>query len=498
MSYLAQGFAQVFQPATILCLILGVLGGTIFGAIPGLTAALGVTLMLPFTYSMATGQSISMLMGIYVGGISGGLVASILLNIPGTPASLVTTFDGAPMARQGKAAQALSLGVFASLVGGIISALALCIIAPQLAKVALVFGSWEYFAMGIMGLSVVVAMSAKDPIKGFISATIGIIISLIGIDPISSSPRFTFGFWQLSAGCDQLATLMGLFALSEVLGQLMSIHTKKNVLQVGKVTWLPPKEMIKGKLVNFLSGSVIGTVVGILPGVGQATASLLAYNQARQSSKDPDSFGKGNPDGIIASETANNACCGGALIPMLTLGIPGDQVTAILIGGLVIHGLQPGPMLFTTSGEIVGTMFVSYIISCVIMFIVMLALMRLFIKVLKIPMNYLLPVILVMCMIGAFTSNNRLFDCWVLLVVGLLSYVLIKLEFPLAPLVLGFILGPMIEKNFRLGVISSKGSVAQLFTRPIAVCLLLFGLVMLLWPAAKAMLKKRKTAKQNG
>lgn len=492
MDYLFQGVIQVFQPVTLVYLIMGVLGGVIFGAIPGLTAALGVTLMLPFTYSMTTGQSISMLMGIYVGGISGGLVASVLLNIPGTPASLVTTFDGAPMARQGRAAQALSLGVFASLIGGIISAAALCVIAPQLAKVALMFGSWEYFAMGIMGLSVVVALSSKNMIKGFISVIIGMLIAMIGLDPISAIPRFTFGFWQLNAGCDQLATLMGLFALSEVLSQINGIHQSREIREVGKVKLLPQKQDIAGKLRQFLSGSVIGTVVGILPGVGQATASLLSYNQARQTSKDPDSFGKGNPDGIIASESANNACCGGALIPMLTLGIPGDQVTAILIGGLVIHGLQPGPLLFTTSGDIVGTVFVSYIVSCVAMYFIMLLLMKVLIKVLKVPMNYLLPIILVMCMIGAFTSNNRIFDCWVLLLVGLMSYILTKCEFPLAPLVLGYVLGPTIETNLSLAIIASKGSILPLASRPIALGLLLMGLAMLLWPTIKSVIQKQK------
>src|SRR5665647_3732327 len=365
----------VDYPQILLFLIIAVFAGMVFGAIPGLTAALGVTLMLPFTFAMPPQEGLAILIGIYVGGISGGLVSAVLLNIPGTPASIVTTFDGSPMARNGRPDDALSLGVFSSLIGGLLSAFALIVISPQLAKVALVFGPWEYFAMGIMGLSVVVSICSKDITKGFMAAIIGILLASVGIDPVSAAHRFEFGFWQLGAGLDILATLMGLFAITEILSQLRNIHLEYKAISVSKLRYIPRVKLIKeGGWINYILGGVIGTFVGILPGVGQSTASLLTYNTARQLSKTPEKYGTGCAEGIVASESANNACCGGALIPMMTMGIPGDVVTAILLGGLIVHGLQPGPLLFSTNPDVVGVIFVAYVLSNMIMYIMLMGL----------------------------------------------------------------------------------------------------------------------------
>ncbi len=486
------GFQYMIEnPLTILLLIIAVFGGMVFGAIPGLTAALGVTLMLPFTFSMPSQQGLAILIAIYVGGISGGLVSAVLLNIPGSPASIVTTFDGAPMARNGRPGDSLSLGVFASLIGGLISAVALIIISPQLAKVALAFGPWEYFAMGLMGLSVVVSICSKDLTKGFMSAIIGILLASVGIDPVSAAHRFTFGFWQLGAGLDILATLMGLFAITEILTQLRTIDAQYETTQVDRLRFFPQAKLIKeSKTKTYFIGGIIGTFVGILPGVGQSTASLLSYNTARQVSHNPEKFGTGCEEGVVASEAANNACCGGALIPMMTMGIPGDVVTAILLGGLIVHGLQPGPLLFSNNQDIVGVIFIAYVLANIVMYILLMGLMKVFIKLLAVPLNFLFPLLLLMCVIGTITVHNRLFDSWVLLFVGVLGYVLVNCGFSLPPIVLGYVLASIIETNYRIALITNQGSVMSLFNSKIAVGLLIVSVLMITWPAVMRAIKK--------
>lgn len=492
MNTMLIGFSTFFhEPVLFLLLIAGVFFGMVFGAIPGLTAALGVSLILPFTFAMTAHQGITTLIGIYVGGISGGLIAAVLLNIPGSPASLVTCFDGSPLARKGRAGDALTIGVFASLIGGMVSAVLLVIIAPQLAKIALLFGPWEYFAMGIMGLSVVVSLCSSDMVKGFIAAIIGMLFAMVGMDSVTSVSRFTFGFWQINAGLDTLDVLMGLFAVTEILSQLKTFRQKFETLPPGRVRSWPTRQMLSGTGKTFVTGSLIGTFIGILPGIGQTTASLFSYSTARQMSKNPEKFGTGAEEGVVASETANNACCGGALIPMMTLGVPGDLVTAILMGGLIVHGLQPGPLLFTTSANVVGVIFAAFILSNLIMYVMEMGLMRLFIKLLAVPMNLLLPIILLMCVVGTITVNNRLFDSWVLLVVGAAGYLLINNDFPLPPIVLGYILGGIIESNLRTGLISSQGDLGALMNRPIAIGLLLFSCAMVIVPV---LLSRRKKA----
>lgn len=497
MSTLATGIQYFLDNPLVLALMfLGVFLGIVFGAIPGLTAALAVSLALPFTYGMLPQEGILLLIALYVGGISGGLTSAILLNIPGSPASLVTCFDGSPMAKQGRQGEALAIGVLASLLGGLFSAVALILIAPQLAKVALVFGPWEYFTMGIMGLAVVVSLCSQDLVKGFIGAIIGLLIASVGMDPVSGVSRFTFGIWQMDAGLGNLPVLMGLFAFAEILSQLNSLRQKYNILSLKGMRVLPKKEHFTSFVPTYLLSAVIGTVIGILPGVGQSTASLLAYNEARSISKQPEKFGTGCEEGVIASETANNAVCGGALIPMMTMGIPGDTVTAILLGGLVVHGMQPGPLLFSTNQEMVGVMFVAYILSNIAMFILMMLLMKVFIRLLSVPMRYMFPFLLLMCMVGTYTVNNRLFDTWVLFVIGIAAYILVNCGFSLPPIVLGYVLGSIIESNFRTAMIGANGNVGELFTRPIALGLLAVAVLMVALPSIKRA-KERKKAKNE-
>lgn len=485
------------DPTILLLIILGVFIGIIFGSIPGLTGALGISLILPFTYEIVASQGLSILIGVYVGSIAGGLISAILLNIPGTPASLVTCFDGAPMAKSGHPGRALLIGTFASLVGGLVGGVILILISGPMATFALQFGYWEYFAMGIMGLCIVVSLVGKDMLKGFMAACMGLIAGMVGTDAVSTVTRFTYGFWQLNGGFDELPVLMGLFAVCEIMVCLRTINQRAECIQLDHVPMLPKKEWLKGTGKTMTVSSLIGTFIGILPGVGQTTAGLLAYTQAKQTSKHPEKFGTGCAEGIIASEAANNAVCGGALIPLMAIGIPGDVITAILLGALVLHGLQPGALLFTSQPDVVGVIFAAYILANIIMYVMQLGLMRFFVQMLKIPMNLLYPIILCACMVGGMVTNNRVFDAGVLVVFGIIGYFLVNNDYPIPPMVLGFVLSNTIEKNFRTAMIATEGSFAPLFERPIALALLALGIFMALLPTIRSVSQKRKAAKTD-
>jgi putative tricarboxylic transport membrane protein len=314
------------------------------------------------------------------------------------------------------------------------------------------------------------------------------------MDPVTSVNRLTFGRWELGAGLAMLPTLMGLFALAEVLNQLKTADQQAKAIEFTRMAWWPPKGLLKGTGKTMGVGAVIGTIIGILPGVGSATASMVSYTQAQQMSKTPEKFGTGCAEGIVASEVANNAVCGGALIPMMSLGVPGDLITAVLLGALVVHGIQPGPQLFRTGGELVGIIFFAYIVANLVMYLLMMLSMRTFVRLLKVPLNYLLPAILLMCVVGAVTTNNRIFDAWTLFAVGVAGYVLLCCNFAVAPMVLGFILGPMVESNFRTAVIAGRGSVLGFFSHPIAVTLVAFGILMVALDFIRGLSKKKKTA----
>ena len=335
------GFSALFaDPMNLVVLVFGIFLGIVFGCIPGLTATLGVTLMIPFTYTMTPVAGLTLLIAIYVGGISGGLITATLINIPGTPSSIFTCYDGYPMARDGKPGAALSIGVFASLIGGTFSALALFFIAPPLSKVSLIFGNWEYFSVAFLGLAVVITMASDDMLKGLIGALVGMVLGTVGMDSVSGAQRLVFGHWQLMSGLQSTALMMGMFAVCEIMIQSLTINSQKHEINLSKLSFLPPIKEMKGCLTPVALGCLFGTGIGILPGIGQNAATLITYNQSKKLSKHPERFGHGSPEGICASETSNNAVNGGALIPLVTLGIPGDMTTADLIGGLMIHGLQ--------------------------------------------------------------------------------------------------------------------------------------------------------------
>lgn len=470
------GFAAVLTLKALALIVLGVVVGIVFGSIPGLTATMAVALCIPLTFGMDIVAALSLLVGLYVGGVSGGLISAILINIPGTPSSVATCFDGAPMAKRGEAGKALGIGIVFSFWGGLLSVFALMFIAPPLSTIALKFGPFEYFAIAVFSLTLIASLSGKSMAKGLLASLIGMTMAFVGIAPVDATERFTFGIDQLASGFDLLPVLIGLFAVAEVMKEAEGCWVKgrnyeaaKHKITIDKIKGFgfTFAEAIEQK-VNFARSFVIGLVIGILPGIGGGTSNLLAYAVAKSQSKHPEKFGTGVMDGLVASETANNATVGGAFLPLLTLGIPGDTVTAMLLGGFMIHGVTPGPLLLTSHGKLVYAIFAALIIAHVVMLVVEFWGLRIFVKALDVPKHILLPIIIALCVVGAYGLNNTMGDVWGLLLFGVLGYGLDKLGYPLAPLILGFILGPMVETNLRRGLMHTGGDFMPFFAQPIA------------------------------
>jgi putative tricarboxylic transport membrane protein len=483
------GFGSIFTIECLAIILGGVALGLIFGAIPGLTATMAVAICLPISFGMGPTNGMALLMGLYIGGVSGGLIPAILLKLPGTPSSIATTFDGYPMAQKGLAGRAFGLATMSSFFGGLLSIIILMLVSPPLAKIALQFGPIEYFAITIFALTLISSLSEGSLVKGLIAALIGITFAFVGAAPIDAYPRFTFGMSSLDAGFNLLPVLIGLFAVSEMLKasekKLESLKTEKKKRYKIKGLGFPPIVFAQ-QFWNFLRSSLLGTGIGILPGIGGGTANIIAYVTAKNRSKHPEKFGTGVDDGVVASESANNAAIGGALVPLVALGIPGDTVTAMLLGGLVIHGLQPGPLLFAQNGDVVYGIFASLLIANVFMLLFLLFGMRTFIRLLSIPKHILLPIILALCVVGAFGVNNRLFDAGALLFFGILGYIMMKAKFPITPLILGFILGPIAETNLRRGLQLTKGDFLPFLTEPIAAAFLLIALLSIIFNIVKS------------
>ena len=500
MNYLNVALS-LFTPEILGLILLGVVMGIIFGAIPGLNTPIAIALVLPFTYSMDVLPSMALILGIYMGGISGGLITAILLKIPGTVSSVATTLDGYPMAQSGRAAEALAIGTFSSFVGGILSCIALMLISPLLSKVALAFGAWEYFGAAFLALSFVCVLMDGKVVKGFIAVFIGLLLSTVGISPIDGSVfRFTFGNMSLSAGFDMIAVILGAFALPEMFRTAGKIREKVIPTKFRK-RWfyLPRLADIKGEVVNFIRSALIGIFVGILPGMGPSAAGMVAYSQAKKSSKHPEKFGTGCVSGLVASETSNNAVTGGALIPMLVLSIPGD--TAVILGALMIQGITCGPLLVINSPDLFKAVVIIAILANIFMFVVQSSTIRLTSKIIQVPRYLLLPLIVVFCVVGAFTINNRVFDLYAVLLFAVLGYILEENDYPLMPMVLAFVLGNMTEYNFRR-TIMYYGSIGQAFTSlSVGTVLVVLGIVLLVSgiirdiPAVAAKRTARKAAK---
>lgn len=490
------GIQMCMDVQVILLILLGVVAGIIIGAIPGLTVTMGVALFLPITFGMEPIAALALLMGLYIGGTSGGLISAILLSIPGTPSSIATCFDGHPMAARGEAAKALGVGIVASFLGGAISYVILMFLAPAIAKVALKFGPYEYFSIAVFSLTMIAGLSTGSIVKGVICGLVGMMFSFVGIAPITSFTRFTFGFGELNAGFSLLPVLVGLFAVSQVLITAEEKFKSKDMtVRAAKIKGFGfTRNDVKGQGGNLCLSTLIGTAIGILPGLGGSICNIIAYSVAKNRSKHPEKFGTGIVDGIVASESSNNACTGGALVPLLTLGIPGDNTTALILAGFMIHGITPGPLLFRTQAPLVYGIFIALMIANLFMLFVEYAGIRVFTKILTVKENILMPVVLVFCAVGAYGANNRVFDIAVMLGAGVLGYALKRMKFPLAPIILGFILGPLLETNLRRGLMKSGGSFAPFMTTPISGFFLLVTVVVIAMLVYKNLIKKPQAA----
>ncbi len=488
-----------FSLENILVVALGLFIGITIGAIPGLNVPMTVALLLPITFYMSPVAGLSLLVGVYKGGTYGGSISAVLINTPGAPAAAVTCMDGYPMAMQGKAGKALRASIYGSVIGEFVSDLVLITIAAQIARFALRFGPTEKFALVFFALSTIGVISSEHKLKGIAAGLAGIFFHTIGSDPISGASRFTLGLFNLIGGIPFLPFLIGLFAVSEFLVQIekRAASQKENVVapiskrrEDNYVSW---KEL-KANFPTIARSTLIGIGIGALPGSGSAISAFVSYGAARNSSKHPEEFGKGSLEGVFAAETGNNAVTGGALIPLLTLGIPGDAITAIMLGVFLVHGLVPGPDLFVKSGDIIYAVFVGLMVANVLHFFIASAGLRLFVRLLSISRAILFPTVVVICLAGAFTANSNLFDVYVMIFFGLLGYVMKKFNFPVAPLLMGYILGPLLETSLVQALILSDGSILPVFSRPISAAFMALTVFFIVWSLfiQKRTLERRK------
>lgn len=495
MELFLNAIEAVFTWAPLLAMLGATLLGVLIGALPGLNPVMAIALLLPLTYSMDPLVALAMVAGIYNGSMYGGAIPAILLRIPGTPASIATTFDGFPMAEKGEASKALKVACWSSAIGGIASALALMTIGPLLARVTLFFGPAEYFWIAMFGMASVGVMVGSDAVKGILAAVLGLLIGTMGIDSLSGQARFTFGQTWLFGGLDLIVVLVGLYALPPVLQLAEKCDLKGLSAAQLRLSAVPfAKGEVLGLLPTWIRSSFIGIGVGILPGAGGNIAAFLSYNAAKNASDDPESFGKGNPQGVAAAECGNNADNAASMIPALSLGIPGNVVAALVLSALTIHGLQPGPQLFHQNPTLVGGFMIEMLLtSILILFVGGVTATRLFAQIQRLPGVLLVPSILILMCVGVYVINGRPIDLWVMLLAGVVGYFLEKVNVPLAPIILGMILGPMAEQSVRRALLISRGDVTELFTRPLSAVLILATLGMIVWPIFKALRNRQKT-----
>ncbi len=494
---LLEGLKSIMTIESFIFINFGVLIGFVFGAIPGLTGYLGIVLMLPLTYGMSPIVAILMLLGIYCGGNFGGSISAILIGTPGTGVAAATLIDGYPLAKKGKGFKALDMALTASSIGGFLSAISLLLFAPVIAKLAVKFGPPEYFALAIFGLAVIGGVSARNMGKGLASGAIGVLLSMIGLDGISGTFRFTFGNLYLYNGLPMMALLMGVFALSKIMTEMQKSFSGEDNLEVkaggvevsskDKLTW----NELKGSLRSIFRGSFIGIIIGAIPAAGPAIASFMSYNQARTKSKNPEKFGKGSLEGVAAPESANNAVTGSCLIPMLTIGIPGTAAAALLLGALTVHGLAPGPNLFKDHSVIVYGIMVGLVFTNIIMYLQGRIVIKYFSMITRISPKTIFTAVLILCTAGSFTPRGATFDLYVMIGAAVVGYYMIKFDFPPAPIVIGLILGPVAENNLRRSLVMSEGSWSIFYTRPICLIFIILTFLMI-YGARKQQLKEKE------
>jgi len=490
---LISALSNVFNPISLAAIAAGVTMGIVIGALPGLSATMGVALLLPITFGMDPGVGLPMLVALYCGAMYGGSISAILIHTPGTPAAAATCLDGYPMAQRGEAGRAIGFSLTASFCGGIFSTFALLFIAPPLSKVSLLFGPAEYFSLAILGLTLIATLAQGDWIKGLISGFSGLFLATVGLDIVTGQSRFTFGKVELLSGIPFVVALIGMFSISQAL-LLIEKKVKSNV-EAKKVSGriLPKLRELKEVWVTILRSSIIGTWVGMIPGTGGDLATWVGYNEAKRSSKNSELFGTGIPEGVVASEAANNAVTGGALIPLLTLGIPGSSTTAVLLGGFLVHGLRPGPKFMTEYGDLTFTIIISLFVVNIFMLILGIFFGKMGVYITKIREDFLAPVIITLSVIGSYAINNSVFDVGLMFIFGLLGYVMVKCKFPTAPMVIGLILGPIAETGLQQSLLISSGSWLIFVTKPVSLTLLVLAIVSLSSAIIKDLRKKKTT-----
>jgi putative tricarboxylic transport membrane protein len=473
-------FAGILEPTTFLYMAGGTVVGLIGAAIPGITITMTVILVLPFTFGVTPLQGLATMTGVYVGGSTGGLVTATLLGIPGTPSAIATTFEAFPMARKGQAGRALWLGIWASFLGGLLATPPLVIGATQLAAFAVQFGPWEFFSLFVLTLTIVASLSEQSLVKGLLAGVFGLFVTCVGADPLMGVARFTFGTDFLLSGFPFLPVLIGIFAFSQMMTDIERAGTAEAAAAPRHFDLSVSHVKVLGEIVrqpfNLLWSSTIGLWIGVLPAVGGSAANILAYDQAKKFSRHPEQFGTGIPDGIIATEASNDANVGGSLITMMAFGIPGDAVTAVMLGALIIHGIAPGPLFMTTHTEVAYGMFAAYVLTHFITVAASWVLLRYGLRVILTPLPVLIPVILVLSALGSYALNNIIENVWTLFFFGIVGYAMVKLGFPLAPLILGVVLGDQLETNYIRAVMTDADP--WLFvTRPLSGVLLALSVV---------------------
>lgn len=487
-----QGLTTALEPINIMWVVIGGFLGTIVGMLPGLGPATAVAVLIPITFGMEPVSAIILMAAIYYGAMYGGSRSSILLNTPGDGSAIAATFDGYPMAQKGQAGQAMAISAVASFIGGMMAVIGFIFLAEPLASFALKFGPAEYFLLMLLTLSAIVALSVGKMVKGFIAMFLGLMLSTVGIDTQSGVYRFTFGSSHLSEGIDFLIVIIGVYAVGEVLYNYLTIdQEKREKKKVGKI-WFTKKQW-KRSLWPILRSGPLGFVIGVLPGAGGSIASMISYSTEKQISKKPEEFGKGAVEGLAAPESANNAASVGAMIPLLTMGIPGSGTTAVMLGALVMLGMKPGPLLFENDPNTVWTLINSMFIGNIALVIINILLVGLLVKILDTPAKVLYPVIVILAFIGTYTLSYSAVDFFLLLIFGVFGLFLKVMDFPIAPLVLALIVGADMEQNFRMAVLSSNGSLGIFFETPIAIGLAVLTLLSLFYPLLiKAFKKKGK------
>ncbi len=486
-----EGLVATIQLAPLVAILLGLSLGILIGVLPGMGPLLGVVLAIPFTFYMDPVPAIALLLGIYQGGNYGGAITATVLGIPGTPMAAATLLDAYPMALRGLASEAVTLAAVASFFGTVFSAILLILISKTLARIAIGFGPAETMSLALLGLTAIAALSRGSLIKGLIAGLFGLSIATIGNDPITGFTRFNFGRTELEGGVTLVSLFMGIFAVSELMVQIEKpIRAFQTTKRLGVAFSM--FKTLGTKIFGYIRSSIVGVGIGSIPVVGNTTSSFLSYKLAKDFSKHPESFGKGEPDGVIASEAANSACTGGALIPMLALGIPGDPVVAVVMGGMLIQGLAPGPTLFFTQAETLTGIFAAFLVGAVLLLPIGLASISVFIRVLKIPLSILLAAVLALIIIGTFLVQRHVFDLWQLWFFGAVGYAMRKTGFSLVPVVIGFVLGPIFEVNLRRTTIVMSGDFfGYIAGRPVALGVLILCVIVLLLPLAQNLYLQR-------